>query len=63
LGRIAYYNRLGNSTAIVEAIPGCDIMQVTFFPRVWEFGPGQHSFLYLPRLGKFWGNHPFSIAG
>lgn len=62
--RVAYYNRLGNSTAIVEALPDCDIMQVTVFPRVgWAFGPGQHSFLYLPGLGKFWENHPFSIAG
>jgi hypothetical protein len=62
--RVAYYNRLGNSTAIVEALSDCDIMQVTVFPRVgWAFGPGQHSFLYVPRLGKFWESHPFSIAG
>jgi hypothetical protein len=62
--RVAYYNRLGNSKAIVEASPGCDIMQVTAFPRVsWAFGPGQHSFVYLPELGKFWESHPFSIAG
>jgi FAD-binding domain len=47
----------------VEAISNCDIMQVTVFPRVeWKFGPGQHTFLYLPGLGKFWENHPFSIA-
>lgn len=64
LVRVAYYNRLGSSTAIVEALPGCDIMKVSVFPRVtWEFGPGQHSFLYLPGLGKFWESHPFSIAG
>ena len=54
---------MGDSRAIVEAIPDCDIMQVTVFPRVaWNFGPGQHSFLYLPGLGKFWESHPFSIA-
>lgn len=64
LVRVAYYNRLGSSTAIVEALPDCDIMQVSVFPRVvWGFGPGQHSFLYLPELGKFWESHPFSIAG
>lgn len=64
LVRVAYYNRLGSSTAIVEALPGCDIVQVSVFPRVtWGFGPGQHSFLYLPGLGKFWESHPFSIAG
>ena len=62
--RVAYYNCLGSSTGIVEALPDCDIMQVTVFPRVgWGFGPGQHSFLYLPELGKFWESHPFSIAG
>lgn len=64
LVRVAYYNRPSGSTAIIEAIPGCDIMQVTVFPRAaWDFGPGQHSFLYLAGLGKFWESHPFSIAG
>jgi hypothetical protein len=63
LVRIAYYNRLDTSTAIVEALPDCDIMQVSVFPRVaWGFGPGQHTFLYVPGLGKFWESHPFSIA-
>lgn len=64
LVRVAFYNRLGGSTAVVEALPDCDIMQVSVFPRVtWGFGPGQHSFLYVPELGKFWESHPFSIAG
>jgi 20S proteasome alpha/beta subunit len=65
LVRLAYYNHLGSSEAIVEAIPGCDVFQVTVFPRVpWGFGPGQHSFLYIPWVGagKFWESHPFSIA-
>ena len=63
LVRVAYYNHMGGSRAIVEAIPDCDIMQITVFPRVaWNFGPEQHSFLYLPGLGKFWESHPFSIA-
>jgi predicted ferric reductase len=61
---VAYYNRLSGSTAIIEAIPDCDIMQVTVFPHAaWYFGPGQHSFIYLAGLGKFWESHPFSIAG
>lgn len=39
-------------------------MQVTVFPRAsWDFGPGQHSFLYLGGLGKFRESHPFSISG
>lgn len=63
LARVAYYNRLGGSKALVEAIPDSDIMQVTVFPRAtWGFGPGQHSFLYLGGLGKFWESHPFSVA-
>ncbi|KAH8656864.1 ferric reductase like transmembrane component-domain-containing protein [Ilyonectria robusta] len=62
--RIAYYNDFSDSKAIVEAVPGSNVMQVTVFPRVpWSFGPGQHSFLYIPELGKFWESHPFSVAG
>ncbi|KAI0444143.1 ferric reductase like transmembrane component [Xylaria telfairii] len=65
LVRLAYYNHLGSSQAIVEAVPGCDIFQITVFPRTsWGFGPGQHTFLYIPWVGagKFWESHPFSIA-
>ncbi|KAI1352080.1 ferric reductase like transmembrane component-domain-containing protein [Xylaria sp. FL0043] len=63
LARIIYYNRLGDAKAIVEAIPGCNILQVTVFTRVIRgIGPGQHTFLYFPTLGKFWESHPFSIA-
>ncbi|KAJ8115034.1 hypothetical protein ONZ43_g4761 [Nemania bipapillata] len=62
--RLLYYNNLGSSEAIIEAVPGCDVFQVTVFPRTWAFGPGQHTFLYIPWIGagKFWENHPFSIA-
>ncbi|KAK8131626.1 hypothetical protein PG984_008064 [Apiospora sp. TS-2023a] len=67
VARLLYYNRLvgGSSTqAVVEAIPNCNILQVTVFPRTNAgFGPGQHSFLYFPGLGKFWESHPFSVAG
>ncbi|KAI0112500.1 ferric reductase like transmembrane component [Nemania sp. FL0031] len=61
--RLLYYNRFG-SEAIIEAVPGCDVFQVTVFPRTWAFGPGQHTFLYIPWIGagKFWENHPFSVA-
>ncbi|KAI0445504.1 ferric reductase like transmembrane component-domain-containing protein [Xylaria telfairii] len=63
LVRIVYYNRLGDAKAIVEAIPGCNILHVTVFPRITRgVGPGQHTFLYIPGLGKFWESHPFSIA-
>ncbi|KAI0491154.1 ferric reductase like transmembrane component-domain-containing protein [Xylaria cf. heliscus] len=63
LARIAYYNRLGDAKAIVETIPGCNILHVTVFPRATRgIGPGQHTFLYFPGLGKFWESHPFSIA-
>lgn len=63
IARIAYYNRIGNSRATIEAIPGCDIVQLTVFPRTWSFGPGQHTFVYFPGIGKFWESHPFSVAG
>jgi len=64
VARVAYYNHLGRSKALIEAIPGCDIMQITIYPRTTSgFGPGQHSFLYFPSLGKFWDSHPFSVAG
>lgn len=63
LARLVYYNRLGDAKAIVEVIPGCKILHVTVFPRVIRgIGPGQHTFLYFPGLGKFWESHPFSIA-
>ncbi|KAF6833117.1 ferric-chelate reductase [Colletotrichum musicola] len=64
VARVAFYNRLGGSKAVVEAIPNSKVMQLTVYPDVaWEFGPGQHTFLYIPGMGKFWENHPFSIAG
>ncbi|KAI1357657.1 hypothetical protein F5Y08DRAFT_323812 [Xylaria arbuscula] len=64
LFRLAYYNHFGASEAIVEAVQGCDIFHITVFPRKWVFGPGQHTFLYIPWVGagKFWENHPFSVA-
>jgi predicted ferric reductase len=64
VARIVYVNRLGDSKAVVEAIPNSNIIQITIFPRVgWNFGPGQHCFIYFPGLEKVWENHPFSVAG
>ncbi|KAK8084468.1 hypothetical protein PG997_005739 [Apiospora hydei] len=65
VARLLYYNSFGSSPrAIVEAIPDCNILQITVFPQTTAgFGPGQHSFLYFPGLGKFWESHPFSVAG
>ncbi|KAK8097650.1 uncharacterized protein PG998_013136 [Apiospora kogelbergensis] len=64
VARLLYYNRLGSSRAVVEAVPNCNILQITVFPRTTAgFGPGQHSFLYFPGLSKFWESHPFSVAG
>ncbi|KAH6643451.1 ferric reductase like transmembrane component-domain-containing protein [Truncatella angustata] len=61
--RIVYYNRIGSSKAIVQAIPDSGIMQITVFPRTLRgFGPGQHSFLYFLGVGKAWESHPFSVA-
>ncbi len=34
LARIVYYNRIGDAKATVEAIPGCNVLQVTVFPRL-----------------------------
>ncbi|KAI1121956.1 ferric reductase like transmembrane component-domain-containing protein [Nemania abortiva] len=63
LARIVYYNRLGDAKATVEVVPGCNILHITVFPRVTQgIGPGQHTFLYFPGLGRFWESHPFSIA-
>ncbi|KAF9877127.1 ferric-chelate reductase [Colletotrichum karsti] len=62
--RVAYYNRLLGSKAVLEAIPDSNVMHLTVYPHVaWEFRPGQHSVLYFPGLGRFWENHPFSVAG
>ena len=64
IGRIAFYNVMGSSTATVKAIPDCDIVHIIVFPRIaWRFGPGQHTFLNFSGLTKFWESHPFSIAG
>ncbi|XMA10829.1 hypothetical protein WAI453_003620 [Rhynchosporium graminicola] len=63
---IVYRNMVGGSStqAVAELMPGGTFMKVTVYPsRSWTFKPGQHAFLFFPSTGRFWENHPFSIAG
>jgi predicted ferric reductase len=65
-GKLTFFSFLGGTShGQVEAIPGTDnIVSLKLYPsRTWRAGPGQHSFLYFPGLGRFWENHPFTIAG
>ncbi|KAI4724312.1 hypothetical protein E4T49_07962 [Aureobasidium sp. EXF-10728] len=62
-GRLLYFNCFGSPIAVVKQIPHTDILQMTIHPRkAWKVKPGQHSFFYIPLLGKPWENHPFTIA-
>jgi hypothetical protein len=61
--RLAWYNRKGLASATAEVLPGGQFVHVIVRTKVtWSFGPGQHVFVYFPGLGKFWENHPFSLA-
>jgi predicted ferric reductase len=61
--RLVYFNCFGSPIAVVKQIPHTDIIQMTItLKRAWKIRPGQHSFLYVPLLGKPWENHPFTIA-
>ncbi|KAG9570566.1 hypothetical protein KCU71_g1596, partial [Aureobasidium melanogenum] len=61
--RLVYFNYSGSPIAVVKQIPHTDILQMTIHPKkAWKVRPGQHSFLYIPLLGKPWENHPFTIA-
>ncbi|KAH0370459.1 hypothetical protein KCU65_g2492, partial [Aureobasidium melanogenum] len=61
--RLVYYNYAGSPIAVVKQISHTDILQMTIHPKkAWKVRPGQHSFLYIPLLGKPWENHPFTIA-
>ncbi|KAL1899579.1 hypothetical protein Sste5346_002981 [Sporothrix stenoceras] len=69
VGRVFYYSRMyigaPPQQATVEAVPGStNLVHVTVYPRTWNYGPGQHTFLYFPNLGwgKGWESHPFSVA-
>lgn len=67
LSRIAItaYRNMGGTTtqAVAELMPGGRFMKITVYPaKTWKFAPGAHAFLYFPSTGRFWENHPFSIA-
>jgi predicted ferric reductase len=57
------YRNVGRkmTTATCEALPG-DAVRVTIcMARPWKFQPGQHLYLYMPRLA-LWTSHPFSVS-
>jgi predicted ferric reductase len=63
---VVYRNMVGGTAtqAVAELTPGGTFMKITVYPsRGWNFKPSQHAFLYFPSTGRFWENHPFSIAG
>lgn len=61
--RLVYFNCFGSPIAVVKQVPHTDIIQMTItLKKAWNIKPGQHSFLYIPLLGKPWENHPFTIA-
>ncbi|KAH6718239.1 ferric reductase like transmembrane component-domain-containing protein [Leptodontidium sp. MPI-SDFR-AT-0119] len=63
---IVYRNMVGGmaTQAVAELMPGGTFMKITVFPsQSWTPRPGQHAFLFFPSTGRFWENHPFSIAG
>ncbi|THX75444.1 hypothetical protein D6D05_06507 [Aureobasidium pullulans] len=61
--RLMFYNYFGSPIAVVKQIPHIDILEMTIFSRkAWNVRPGQHSFVYIPMLGKPWENHSFTIA-
>ena len=61
--RLVYHNCFGSPMAVVKQVPHTEIIQMTItLKKAWKVKPGQHSFLYIPLLGKPWENHPFTIA-
>lgn len=49
------------TTAHVEALPGDAVRVTVRMARPWKFRPGQHLYLYMPKLG-LWTSHPFTIS-
>ncbi|GAB7346400.1 hypothetical protein MBLNU457_5100t2 [Dothideomycetes sp. NU457] len=49
------------TTAEVTLLPGDAVRVTLHIARPWTFKPGQHVFLYMPRIGM-WTSHPFSLA-
>lgn len=60
--RVAYANvGAGGTKTLVEALPGNACRVTVNMARPWAFGPGQHAYLYFPRI-SYWQSHPFSVA-
>jgi len=57
------YRNVGRkmTTATCEALPGDAIRVTLHLARPWTFKPGQHLYLYMPRLA-LWTSHPFTIS-
>ncbi|RPA75744.1 hypothetical protein BJ508DRAFT_17130 [Ascobolus immersus RN42] len=49
------------TVATFEALPGEAVRVSIEMPRPWDFKPGQHAYVYIPRLG-YWTSHPFSVV-
>jgi predicted ferric reductase len=65
-GRLVSYSFLGGTShGQVEKVPGVDgVVSLKLYPsRPFNAAPGQHTFVYFPGLGRFWENHPFTVAG
>ncbi|KAJ5335150.1 Riboflavin synthase-like beta-barrel [Penicillium brevicompactum] len=60
---ILLWRNLGRkpTTATIEALPGSVARVDVAVSRAWRFRPGQHMYLYMPRLG-LWTSHPFTVA-
>jgi hypothetical protein len=58
--KIIYRNGTG-SKAVIEALPGNACRVTIDMPRPWSFRPGQHAYLYLPKISGL-SSHPFSVA-
>lgn len=60
--RLAYHNwGSGGTKTVIEALPDNAIRITLTMARPWTFRPGQHAYLYMPKI-SFWQSHPFSIA-
>ena len=63
LAKVVYYNVFCETTADVKMVPGTKFAILTLrVKRQWSVRPGMHTFVYFPSLGRFWENHPFTIA-
>jgi len=51
----------GGTKAEVTALPGDAVRVKMRLARPWTFEPGQHAYVYFPRVG-WWTSHPFSVA-